>query len=158
MRICIWFMPFRVRLRRAWPVPNNPAGLSGATESVQELVSSVKIGRGVFDYNVDFVRKFRDELQSQLENMRKRGVMLWTVTTGRLFRRRPTLRNLRCPTTRRVFKSARDYLIWRLRRSRVAFTRWVIILMSTWWLTAQGPAGGVIGIFYALKVFIYARR
>jgi len=50
------------------------AGLSGATESVQELVSSFKIGRGAFDYNVDFVRKFRDELQSKLEDMRKRGI------------------------------------------------------------------------------------
>lgn len=50
------------------------AGLSNATESVQELVSSFKIGRGAFDYNVDFVRKFRDELQSKLEDMRKRGI------------------------------------------------------------------------------------
>jgi len=49
-------------------------GLSKATESVQELVSSFKIGRGAFDYNVDFVRKFRDELQSKLEDMRKRGI------------------------------------------------------------------------------------
>ena len=49
-------------------------GLSKATESVQELVSSFKIGRGAFDYNVDFVRKFRDDLQGKLEEMRKRGV------------------------------------------------------------------------------------
>ena len=49
-------------------------GLSKATESVQELVSSFKIGRGAFDYNVDFVRKFRDEVQAKLEEMRKRGV------------------------------------------------------------------------------------
>jgi methyl-accepting chemotaxis protein len=49
-------------------------GLSKATESVQELVSSFKIGRGAFDYNVDFVRKFRDELQSALEAMHKRGI------------------------------------------------------------------------------------
>jgi methyl-accepting chemotaxis protein len=49
-------------------------GLSKATESVQELVSSFKIGRGAFDYNVDFVRKFRDDLQNKLEEMRKRGV------------------------------------------------------------------------------------
>jgi methyl-accepting chemotaxis protein len=49
-------------------------GLSKATESVQELVSSFKIGRGAFDYNVDIVRKFRDDLQNKLEEMRKRGV------------------------------------------------------------------------------------
>ena len=49
-------------------------GLSQATESVQELVSSFKIGRGAFDYNVDVVRKFRDDLQNKLEEMRKRGV------------------------------------------------------------------------------------
>jgi methyl-accepting chemotaxis protein len=49
-------------------------GLSKATESVQELVSSFKIGRGAFDYNVDVVRKFRDDLQNKLEEMRKRGV------------------------------------------------------------------------------------
>jgi methyl-accepting chemotaxis protein len=49
-------------------------GLSKATESVQELVSSFKIGRGAFDYNVDIVRKFRDDLQCKLEEMRKRGV------------------------------------------------------------------------------------
>jgi methyl-accepting chemotaxis protein len=49
-------------------------GLSKATESVQELVSSFKIGRGAFDYNVDFVRKFRDDLQGKLEEMRKRGI------------------------------------------------------------------------------------
>lgn len=49
-------------------------GMSKATESVQELVSSFKIGRGVFDYNVEVVRKFRDDIQRKLEEMRKRGV------------------------------------------------------------------------------------
>lgn len=53
---------------------NSAEGLSKATESVQELVSSFKIGRGAFDYNVDVVRKFRDDLQDKLEGMRKRGV------------------------------------------------------------------------------------
>ncbi|SBT08878.1 Methyl-accepting chemotaxis sensory transducer [Candidatus Accumulibacter aalborgensis] len=48
--------------------------LSNTTESVQELVSSFKIGRGTFDYNIDLVRKFRDELQRKLEDMRQRGV------------------------------------------------------------------------------------
>ncbi|MFZ4537403.1 methyl-accepting chemotaxis protein [Propionivibrio sp.] len=49
-------------------------GLSKATESVQELVSRFKIGRGAFDFNVDVVRNFRDDLQNKLEEMRKRGV------------------------------------------------------------------------------------
>lgn len=49
-------------------------GLSKATESVQELVSSFKIGRGAFDAIVDEARKFRDALQAQLESMYKRGI------------------------------------------------------------------------------------
>ena len=49
-------------------------GLSNATESVQELVSRFRIGRGNFDYNVDVVRHFRDELQSALKAMKDRGV------------------------------------------------------------------------------------
>jgi len=49
-------------------------GLSKATESVQELASSFKIGRGAFDYNVEQARKFRDDLQGRLEDMRKRGI------------------------------------------------------------------------------------
>jgi methyl-accepting chemotaxis protein len=48
--------------------------LSNATESVQELVSRFKIGRGNFDYNVDVVRHFRDELQTALERIHARGV------------------------------------------------------------------------------------
>ena len=51
------------------------AGLSSATESVQELVSSVKIGRGVFDYNADFVRKFRDEFRANLRTCASAGSM-----------------------------------------------------------------------------------
>jgi methyl-accepting chemotaxis protein len=50
------------------------ADLSNATESVQGLVSSFKIGRGAFDFNVDIIRKFRDDLQSKLIEMSKRGV------------------------------------------------------------------------------------
>lgn len=45
-----------------------------ATESVQELVSRFKIGRGTFDHNVDAVRLFRDALQIKLEAMAQRGI------------------------------------------------------------------------------------
>lgn len=45
-----------------------------ATESVQELVSRFKIGRGTFDQNVDVVRNFRDALQEKLTAMQARGV------------------------------------------------------------------------------------
>lgn len=48
--------------------------LSKATESVQELVSHFKIGRGTFDLNVDATRRFRDALQAKLEEMRDRGI------------------------------------------------------------------------------------
>ncbi|MFH1660696.1 MAG: methyl-accepting chemotaxis protein [Rhodocyclaceae bacterium] len=48
--------------------------LCQATESVQELVSRFKIGRGSFDIYVDRVRTFRDQLQTCLEAMLKRGV------------------------------------------------------------------------------------
>jgi methyl-accepting chemotaxis protein len=50
------------------------SGLSAATESVQELVSRLKIGRGAFDYNVGEVRKFRDALQNKLIDMQRRGI------------------------------------------------------------------------------------
>ena len=50
------------------------AGLSRATESVQERVSGFKIGRGAFDYNVDVTRTFRDNLQNKLEELHKRGI------------------------------------------------------------------------------------
>ena len=48
--------------------------LAAATESVQELVSRFKIGRGTFDHNVDVARHFRDALQAKLENMKARGI------------------------------------------------------------------------------------
>ncbi len=52
-------------------------GLSQATESVQELVSRFKIGRGAFDFNVDEGHVFRDAIQSKLEEMKRRGVNVW---------------------------------------------------------------------------------
>lgn len=48
--------------------------LAAATESVQELVSRFKIGRGTFDHNVDVARHFRDALQAKLEDMKRRGI------------------------------------------------------------------------------------
>ncbi|MGE5492942.1 MAG: methyl-accepting chemotaxis protein [Actinomycetota bacterium] len=48
--------------------------LAQATESVQELVSRFKIGRGTFDHNVDAVRAFRDAIQARLEDMKRRGI------------------------------------------------------------------------------------
>jgi len=48
--------------------------LAAATESVQELVSRFKIGRGIFDFNVDVTRGFRDALQARLEDMKARGI------------------------------------------------------------------------------------
>jgi methyl-accepting chemotaxis protein len=48
--------------------------LAAATESVQELVSRFKIGRGTFDHNVDIARNFRDAVQARLENMKARGI------------------------------------------------------------------------------------
>ncbi len=48
--------------------------LTKAAESVQELVSRFKIGRGSFDHNVDRVRHFRDAIQAKLEDMRRRGI------------------------------------------------------------------------------------
>lgn len=51
--------------------------LSQATESVQELVSRFKIGRGAFDHNVDEGHVFRDAIQSRLNEMKQRGVNIW---------------------------------------------------------------------------------
>ncbi|HJW26544.1 MAG TPA: methyl-accepting chemotaxis protein [Rhodocyclaceae bacterium] len=48
--------------------------LAEATESVQELVSRFKIGRGTFDHNVDGVRAFRDAIQAALEGMKQRSI------------------------------------------------------------------------------------
>ncbi len=49
------------------------AGLSESTESVQELISRFKIGRGAFDLAVDQTRTFRDRLLVELEAMSKNG-------------------------------------------------------------------------------------
>jgi methyl-accepting chemotaxis protein len=48
--------------------------LAQATEGVQELVSRFKIGRGSFDYNVERIRGFRDELQRRLAQIAGRGI------------------------------------------------------------------------------------
>ena len=48
--------------------------LSETTESIQELVSRFKIGRGAFDYNVDQVRLFRDAIREKLAGMLARGI------------------------------------------------------------------------------------
>jgi methyl-accepting chemotaxis protein len=50
------------------------ASLAKATESVQELVSRFKIGRGNFDFNVEATRSFRDAVQARLEDMKARGI------------------------------------------------------------------------------------
>jgi len=51
--------------------------LSKATESVQELVSRFKIGRGSFDYNVDQARLTLQKIQDRLSDLAKRGVDIW---------------------------------------------------------------------------------
>ena len=51
--------------------------LSKATESVQELVSRFKIGRGAFDFNVDKARLFRDRVQDKLTQLAASGVNVW---------------------------------------------------------------------------------
>ncbi|MDX9944331.1 MAG: methyl-accepting chemotaxis protein [Azonexus sp.] len=51
--------------------------LSQATESVQELVSRFKIGRGAFDYNVEQARRYRDQLQEKLSQLAAQGVNIW---------------------------------------------------------------------------------
>jgi methyl-accepting chemotaxis protein len=51
--------------------------LSKATESVQELVSRFKIGRGAFDFNVDKARLFRDRVQDKLAQLAASGVNVW---------------------------------------------------------------------------------
>jgi methyl-accepting chemotaxis protein len=52
-------------------------GLSQATESVQELVSRFKIGRGAFDHNVARANAFREEIQAKFSELAKRGVNIW---------------------------------------------------------------------------------
>jgi methyl-accepting chemotaxis protein len=51
--------------------------LSQATESVQELVSRFKIGRGAFDFNVEKARLFRDAIQDKLAELATRGTDIW---------------------------------------------------------------------------------
>ncbi|GBG03822.1 methyl-accepting chemotaxis protein [Azospira sp. I13] len=51
--------------------------LAQATEAVQELVSRFKIGAGAFDFAVDRTRRFRDDIQAQLDNLAKRGVNIF---------------------------------------------------------------------------------
>lgn len=51
--------------------------LSQATESVQELVSRFKIGRGAFDFNVDKARVFRDAIQTKLTELAANRVDIW---------------------------------------------------------------------------------
>lgn len=51
--------------------------LSNAAESVQELVSRFKIGRGAFDYNVEQARQLQQEFQNVLASMAERGVDIW---------------------------------------------------------------------------------
>ncbi|MBS1161727.1 MAG: methyl-accepting chemotaxis sensory transducer [Proteobacteria bacterium] len=53
------------------------ANLSRAAESVQELVSRFKIGRGAFDFNVDQTHRFRDAVQVKLAALAHRGVDIW---------------------------------------------------------------------------------
>ena len=51
--------------------------LSQATESVQELVSRFKIGRGSFDFNVDQAQSFRNAIQECLAGLAASGVNIW---------------------------------------------------------------------------------
>lgn len=51
--------------------------LSRATESVQELVSRFKIGRGSFDFNVDQARRMLEKLQDKMSLLAKQGVDIW---------------------------------------------------------------------------------
>jgi len=51
--------------------------LTSATESVQELVSRFKIGRGAFDFNVDQARLFQQAFQDTLAAMAQRGIDIW---------------------------------------------------------------------------------
>lgn len=51
--------------------------LSVATESVQELVSRFKIGRGTFDATVAQAREYLEATQNKLAELEKRGVNIW---------------------------------------------------------------------------------
>jgi methyl-accepting chemotaxis protein len=51
--------------------------LSTATESVQELVSRFKIGRGAFDFNVEQAQRFQTAVCAKLEELARSGVDIW---------------------------------------------------------------------------------
>jgi len=51
--------------------------LSEATESVQELVSRFKIGRGTFDVIVDQARAYLEATQNKLAELERQGVNIW---------------------------------------------------------------------------------
>ncbi|UCV12534.1 methyl-accepting chemotaxis protein [Dechloromonas denitrificans] len=51
--------------------------LSRATESVQELVSRFKIGRGSFDFNVDQARRMLERMQAKMSALSQQGVDIW---------------------------------------------------------------------------------
>ena len=51
--------------------------LAEATESVQEIVSRFKIGRGAFDFNVERAREFRDDIQVKLNGLKNSGINIW---------------------------------------------------------------------------------
>jgi methyl-accepting chemotaxis protein len=51
--------------------------LSTATETVQELVSRFKIGRGVFDFNVGQAHRFQEAARAKLEELAGNGIDIW---------------------------------------------------------------------------------
>jgi methyl-accepting chemotaxis protein len=51
--------------------------LSEATESVQELVSRFKIGRGTFDVIVEQARAYLEATQNRLAELERQGVNIW---------------------------------------------------------------------------------
>ena len=53
---------------------NRTEELTHASEAVQELVSRFKIGAGAFDFYVETIRRFRDAVQTQLEQMAAAGI------------------------------------------------------------------------------------
>lgn len=63
--------------------------LSQATESVQELVSRFKIGRGAFDFNVDKTREFQGKIQQCLAELADRGVNIWDQSYREMAGTRP---------------------------------------------------------------------
>ncbi|WP_415034739.1 methyl-accepting chemotaxis protein [Azonexus sp.] len=63
--------------------------LSQAAESVQELVSRFKIGRGAFDFNVAQARNFRDQVQEKLAALAAEGVNIWDQNYQNIARTNP---------------------------------------------------------------------